>query len=219
MLPAVVDAVGVVCAIWLFSTTKSTGTCHAHQIHGLVEQTFSQSSIADKHPHDSGIPTDLERQSVTGANGRQAAQHPIAVKAPNGDVLASTPPSTHTAFTPHDLRKQSGDVRGVGEEMAVISVIGKHHIRGIVECPDNGHLTKLLANGRVRRSGNQPLLKQRQDESFRLANEVTKRKESLRLQWQDRLHVQYHGSEPPRNAPSSVIIGASSGVGGTGFFE
>jgi hypothetical protein len=54
------------------------------------------------------------------------------MEVPVRDMLTSAPAAAHPGLAPHDLGYETDEIAGVGEKMAMITVIGQHRIVGVV---------------------------------------------------------------------------------------
>ena len=76
-----------------------------------------------------------------------------AVEVAEGDVLAAPPASADAALSPHHLRHQAVEVARVGEEVAVVAVVGQDRVIWMSQGAYHRHLAELLTEASMRGAG------------------------------------------------------------------
>ena len=124
MDPPIVSAVGVVCAIPLFSTTKSMGslTCCGN-IKAFINQPLAESAVAYEDCDNPAAIALLPCPSESRSDRSHAGLHAITVKMAVSQMLASADSPAHTPLAAHDFGDQPGEIARISKKMPVIPVI------------------------------------------------------------------------------------------------
>ena len=105
------------------------------EIHALVQQTFTERAVSDHDGHHAVARTLEQIQRMPDSDASHPGLHAIAVETAMRDVLAAAVSTTNACLASHDLGHQPECVAGVGQIVAVVSMVREHGVIGVVERP------------------------------------------------------------------------------------
>ncbi len=171
---------------------------HRREIHRLVHETLAERAVADHGDDEAAAVAKLVRQREAGADTHHAALHTVAVEVPVSEVLAAAPATADPCFAAHDLGHQADEVARVGEEVAVVAVVGEDDVLGIVERPHDRHRGQLLAEAGVRRARHEAARELVEDQLLGEPDQVTESEEAFPIESDPGLAVRVAGDAGQR---------------------
>ena len=142
------------------------------QVHALVQQAFAEGAVAHHDGHHAAATLLAPMQRQSGANGCHARLYAVTVEVAKGHVLAAAIAAADAGFAPHDLGNQAHEVTCISHEMAMVAVVGQHHVVRFLHGAHNGHLAELLTQAGVGSARQQALAEQIEDQLFGDAQQV-----------------------------------------------
>ena len=89
-------------------------------------------------------------------------------------MLAAADAAAYSTFTTHDLLKQALEFTGIGEEMAMIAMVGKDYVARFRQGANHRHLADFLPDAGVGGTGKQAVAEQAQKGLFGFTNQTPK---------------------------------------------